>query len=431
VISKTWLKHGSWNTLEQAFTRILDALSTLVLLWALQPEVFSKLALAQAWISPVLLFFVSPESIMYRDFGRWTHEGGHVVAKQVRALRNFGWCKTAAAFLFSAIIAGLTHSGPRIENFYAIFWAFILVLSPQVMGADREFLRLSLRLKELNVQTLIQKALLLGGTILVALFHPSSLAGFFWVALFSLLISASWIAFRVEKVLRQDYPKEQLNQPVSLTHRQIIWNSIHGFSFWGHISGVIWGWTQTMDVFFLGLFSFPAREIGLYASALKIGNLIQALPLAVQNIFSVWLGRRTQLKDEKPEKEKLLKLTGLIALLNLIQWCGLVILSPWILRLLSRGRWQETEIETMRHWLAWIAAGFGVFSIGVLGIAWIVARMDVKRALYRVYIPWLVISLAGFAAATHFGGPTGAASIRMVVSISFLALMLIFKRKHA
>src|SRR5678815_365306 len=106
-MSRAWFRHGFWNTLEQSLTRGADALTSLVLIWALRPETFSELVIAQAWVAPTLLVFLTPESVVYRDFAQWQRQGPDHVAARVRALRIFSWWKIGAAVLASAALAPL------------------------------------------------------------------------------------------------------------------------------------------------------------------------------------------------------------------------------------------------------------------------------------------------------------------------------------
>ncbi|RYZ87968.1 MAG: hypothetical protein EOP06_11775, partial [Proteobacteria bacterium] len=146
-----WLKHGLLNTFEQGFTRASDAIFSLALVAVFPPEEFSKLALAQAAVAPLLLFFIAPEAVMYKDFGAWNARGIGYTAANLRGFRIVGWWKAGLAILISAIVASFGSN--QSIRFFSMIWAFSLVLMPQIAGPDREYLRLSLNLKQLNFVT--------------------------------------------------------------------------------------------------------------------------------------------------------------------------------------------------------------------------------------------------------------------------------------
>jgi hypothetical protein len=128
VLSKSaWFKYGFWNTLEHGLIRVSDALTSIVLLWALSAETFSMLALAQAFVAPLLLLFVSPETVLYRDFGRWEAQGADLLASRIRALRLFAWGKAQIALFLSVGIAFvLPGTNGYWIRFSAVIWAFAL-----------------------------------------------------------------------------------------------------------------------------------------------------------------------------------------------------------------------------------------------------------------------------------------------------------------
>lgn len=186
----------------------------------------------------------------------------------------------AGGLAFSGVMPGEGMSGAH--RFATLLWAILLSLAPQVSGADRAFLRLDLRLRELNAVTLIQKVGLLGGTAAALFFAPGNLWCLVAVAASALLLSAFFAYRFAARGLPRDAELKLRTFPETL-------ESLRGFSIWSHFSGVVLGWVQTMDLYFLGMFGLPAREAGLYAACLKLANLSYALPSALSraNIFSI------------------------------------------------------------------------------------------------------------------------------------------------
>jgi hypothetical protein len=430
-----WLKHGFWNTLEHGLTRVADAGTSIVLLWALSTETFSRLALAQAWVAPLLLLFISPEAVLYRDFARWKEEGPSALAARLRALRLFGWGKGQAAVvvaLAGAWVLKTSGFGDGVSTwstqFFALLWAFALVLSPQISGADREFLRLDLRLRELNAISLYQKASLLVGTLAAAFMCPDRVDLLAIVAVLSVLTTA-WLArWRVRSALYQmGATREALAGRVGPSYVRTLSDALGTFSIWTHLSGVLANWIQSMDVFFLGVFRFPAREVGLYAAALKLANFSFAAPIALSNLFSIWVGRRTQTQDGRArELYEVKRLSFWLALGAIAQALVLAAMAPWIFEFLSHGRWTGEEQARMVHWFYWILLGSGILSSTFLVGSWLVLRQRVDQLFYRISLPWVGFSILAYAGATWWAGPDGAAMANGVVSGINVMLMGMF-----
>lgn len=415
-----WFRHGFLNTLEHGVTRFADALTSIVLLWSLSSESFSKLALAQAYVAPVLFLFVSPEVVIYRDFHKWKEEGRQNLTARLRIFRLFSWGKAQAA-LFIALLLALTHPQQfsYIESFFAFIWAFSLVLAPQIAGPDREFLRLHLKLKDLNAISLYQKLALLGGTALVALLYPNSntIIPFAIIAAFSALSAALIASWRAKVALAQ-IPVG--GQGTDLSVFSVLYDSLHGFSVWSHVQGILTNWVQSMDLFFLGLWGLPVRQIGLYAAALKLANFSSALPTALANLFSIWLGRRP---TDDGEKRTILKYSGKLFASNVIQAIIIAAIAPFAIQMLSHGRWTEAEQREMFFWLLWILSGMVLITSTYLLSSWLALRGLIKGLLGRVVVPWAIASFVIYAVATRLGGFEWAARANVIVAAVYVILI--------
>lgn len=424
-MKREWFKHGILNTLEHAVTRISDAATSIVLLYVLAPEVFAKLALAQAWTAPVLFFFVAPETVIYRDFTKWKVRGHGELHARLRVFRLFGYAKGFVAIAISVVGAFLWTGDNHLEHFWALIWAFSVVLAPQICGTDREFLRLNLELPKLNAVNLFQKLMLLASTVVAAKLFNGQLSALALLCAGSTILSAV-IAF---VTVRQVAGGEAWNaQNSRLSAVAVLRDALASFTLWSHLSGVIFGWAQTMDLFFLGVFGFAAREVGLYATVLKLGNFALALPIALTNSFSIWLGRRLhgEASDGREQKE-LRRLSLLLFLLAIAQAVVLSILAPWILSLLSHGRWSPLEQREMWRWLILILGGSACFSGGLILSAWLSLRTDFMKLVLVGYVPWGVVSLVICAALTRLGGTSAAAWAHLLVGAAFTIILFLYR----
>jgi hypothetical protein len=429
-LSRIGWKHGFWNTLEHGVTRGADAATSIVLLWALPSEIFSKLAIAQAVVAPLLVLFVSPTWALYRDFNRWRGDGASALAARLHALRLYGRGLGQLALVLALSVALIVHGeGPFLQRFAAMVWAFALLTGVHLCSADREFLRLELKLTELNTSTLIQKFIVFFGSLVVALRYPERLDFLALVAVFSMVVSAIWTEAKVKSLLR-----DQGATPASIAGREgppvfvTLEESIRHVSIWNHLSGVALNWVQTMDVFFLGMFRFPAMQVGLYAAALKLSNVTFALPGALASLFSVWVGR--QHGDEWRERPQVWRLSGFLFLGSVVQAGLLAALGPWIISALSRGRWSPGEQREMLAWMRWILAGSAIYCSTILFTSWLTIRAQPRSLFFRVYLPWLGLSLAAYGFAAHTGGPDRVAPVNIVVAVLLVGLLAAMNRRQ-
>ncbi len=422
---KLWWKKGILNTVEHAVTRGADALVTILLIRALDAATFSRVALAQAWLAPVLLIFISPETILYRDYSEWKVQGRLFLQLRLSAFRRFALLKWGMATLIALGVAALSKA-PSFEEKYWIFcawlWAAWLPLVPQILGPDREFLRMSLRLRALNVLTLIQKLSLLGGVVAVLAIFPSDLVlpGIGTVLWFSVSVSwvLGWWTARGELKKLEELPQTRDILP-TLRGWRAVYDSLRGFSFWSHLSGVVQNWVQTMDLFFLGIFhASSVAQLALYAVALKLSNLLLALPLALANIFGVWVG-----STQTAQRDRVKSLTMRLYLACIAQMLVFWMFSSWIINWLSRGRWSAADQDQIFHWLVLISTATMMYASTFLMSSWITLRKNVRKLFFWVYVPWLVISMGVYAGAAKKWTFTEVAAANLVIAIVFIALL--------
>lgn len=427
-----WIKHGFLNTLEHGITRGADALVALVLLWTLSPEVFAKLASSQALVAPLILFFIAPETVLYRDYLPWKKQGPSVVAVRLSALRRFAWGKLQFSFVLALVLSALSRH-ELLDRFWALIWAFALILGPQLSGPDREYLRMDLKLEALNALSLYQKLSMLLGTIIVVFLAPGRVDFLAGVALASIISTSGFASSKVKKLLRSEgATAESLQGKGGIGVLAVLKEALLDFSGWQHCNGVILGWIQTMDLFFLTVLALPGRETGLYAAVLKVANFSVLLPLALGNAFSVWVARRSIEEGRHQEARQLTQVT--IALILAVGVQGWVIywISPSLFEFLSHGRWNAPELALMHTWLPWILTGAGIFSVALPLSQWLAVREKISRLFYQVYVPWGGVSLASYFVAVKWGLPglshvggafQSAAAANVLVSGVFIVLL--------
>lgn len=428
--SSPWLKHGFWNTLEHGITRFSDAATTLVLLWVLPTEVFSKLALAQATVALFLLFFLAPESVFYRDFVKWKALGINALLTRLQTFRFFAWSKGLLAVLISALVAFVVSDGQsRYLRFWALIWAFATALAPQISGPDREFLRLNLKLRELNIISLYQKSLLLLGTLVVGFLFFGNIPLLASFAVFTAISTAFLAKIYAERILKKESAEGFKGvQKLKVKNQfQILKESLGSFSIWNHLWGVVFGWTQTMDLFVLGLLRYPAQDVGLYAVVLKLANFSMTLPVALTNLFSVWIGRRSTYQDEDSVVGKF---SWSVFGVSFVQAVVLAGVAPWGLSFLSHGRWSLADQERMLVWLYWILIGSVIVGSSFLLNSWLTLRGRIDRLFKNVYLPWGIFAFLLYFLAGWLGNLEWVARINLCVGILYGLLLMNFKRSE-
>jgi hypothetical protein len=427
-MSKIWFKRGILNTFEQGFTRAADGLFSIALITFFSPENFYTLAMAQASVAPMLLFFVAPEAIMYREFGHWEREGYQFTKHQLSAFRSAGWAKAVLAICLSCL--ALLKANPA-DSFFAMIWAFYLALMPQIAGPDREFLRLSLKLKTLNSITFFQKTLMLLGLLLTVYFFNNSIKALAIFTVIVTLLNTLLCKIAVDRFLATSSAKIDLpgiNQAGKITVLRL---ALRNYSFWNHLSGIALGWVQTMDLFMLGLLGLPQATTGLYAVILKVSNLAISLPTAAANSFQLWLGRRiSSIEGTKEEWEKQKIFSAALAVIVALTCTAIYLLAPVFLSMIAKGRWDAAEQVTMIHWLGWMLIGSFFLSISISFVFWIQLRVSTLQLFIQVYLPWMLISLLGYFLSARILGFEGTAKFNVAVGMMFLILVIKFIGKN-
>lgn len=421
-----WFGYGFLNILEHGLARGMDAVATFAILWCVPTEVFSQLAVAQACVAPALFFFVSPETVLYRDFGKWKSESPGITLARLRVFRRFAWAKALAAIVLSGIFAiGFpSPSGAEfglVDRFASFVWAFFLPLLPQISGPDREYLRLDLDLKTLNFLTFFQRAIYLLLLVPAAKVFPSSFPVIAGCGVGTSLLT-SWLARRKVEAKFAGVSPGMIPEGTSFA---VIRNSLRGFSIWNHVSGVVIGWIQTMDLFFLAWFRVSALDVGIYGVVLKFANFTLALPYAVSNLFNVYLGRAT-VPDRRKEIGLLARFSLALAVFSAVQAFAAYLLAPYVIRAFSRGRWTSIEEARMLQWLKVILPATAVFASSLFWSGWMGIRTPFRKLVVAVYLPWGAVAIAIYASAARWGGAEAVARANLSVMLVFIALLAVF-----
>ena len=428
-----WVRYSALNLVEHGITRGADILITLAIVWGFPTQKFSVLATSQAIVAPMLFFF-PPVHILYREFAAWKGKSADALAGNLWVLRKFGWGLGQLALVLSLLLALVMPIGENFpQRFWALLWGFSLTVGINIFAPDRELLRLELKMRALNGVTIYQKTTALLGTLAAIYFFPGRIDILALVVLGS-VVTTAWISHAlVTRVLHESGASDAAIHgrdapPLIPTLRDMFAR----FSLWNHFCGVIWNWVQTMDLFFLGIFRIPALQLGFYAVGLKVANLALAAPMALANVFAVWVGRRPNGDSEMTtvgfheERGRLKRYSLLLFAGSAVQAIVLYLVAPMGIQLLSHGRWNLEEQSQILGWLVWLLVGSTLFGSTFLFFWWLMLRADVLLLLKRVYVPLLIGSVAIFGLAAYLKGPDGAARANVAVGLFYVFLIGIF-----
>ena len=404
---------------EFGLSRLIDSVLAFMLIWLLPLEFLGMVEVVQALIAPLLFAFLSAEPLLYRHFSEWKTESIESFQTRVAALRLFCWIKGLGGLVFSVLITLVWPSQSHTATFYALIWAFSRTLGPQVIAVDREFMRLDGRFGSALMINLGQKLILIVGLLLATHQQGSSilpvLAG---AGALSVVASAILSRFLNHKIrFHGGYQK---------TAKQTLRAIFKEFTIWNHFNYVLSIWTQTLDMFWLGVLHVPLRAAGIYSAALKVANFSFALPLAVSTFFSVRLSRAAPDAPERRDWRRVGRPTLALGGVAILQAAAVMAAAQLLAFLFSRGRWAPDEISDFVKYLRWIECGTAVYCFSFFAVSWINICASVRDFFWRVMAPWTLGSGLVYLLAYLNYGMFGLAVANLPVYFGFLALLAAF-----
>lgn len=427
-IKSILFRPGILNVLEHGITRASDALTSLVLIWSLPVEIYGNVAYAQALVAPLGFLFITQDVYIYRHYSRWKQSGRSTLIEAHQLMDRIVSLKTALAFSLSAVGAYFLSARLNLTigvAFGLLVWGFCSVMLTHWLGPDRELLRMGGSLASLNRITLLQKTIVLFGVIAATRWMPNQL---FWLAplwLGSILTSKFLLSSRIREF--HSSLAEGTRDSASVSFR----DALFGMSFWNHISGSIYLFGQTMDLFFLGTFHPNTRELSLYSVALKYSTFCTFLPYALANTFNIQVGNASPGNDGVIEQRDLFRRAWPRYFLAVAaQTLVFVTLAPWIFQLSGRGKWSATDQFEITQWFRLLVIAQAIHVLPLLW--WVLSqlRTPMKRITLQIYAPWGVLGLLIYAWAAQSGTPLALAQMNIVHSIAFAILVFVHHRRE-
>jgi hypothetical protein len=178
------------------------------------------------------------------------------------------------------------------------------------------------------------------------------------------------------------------------------------------------------------MFLGAGREAGLYAVVLKLANFSTVLPIALANGASLWVSRR-EVHDAAFERKKLRGFMAWFIAATALQAFALWVVSPYLLRFLSHGRWTLDEMTSMAVWLAWILTGTALASATQVARMWLQLRADMSAICLRVHIPWAAASVIIYGVAAYSWSIPGVAVANIFTSAVLVVMVALAYRSLA
>jgi hypothetical protein len=101
-------------------------------------------------------------------------------------------------------------------------------------------------------------------------------------------------------------------------------------------------------------------------------------------------------------------------------------------KILSHGRWTDSDQQRMLHWLVAILLGTTLYCSTFVYGAWLPLRSKISELFFRVYLPWGVASLVIYGAMIRFSSDDAfqaAANSNIIISVVYIALIYFYARR--
>ena len=411
-ISRAWTKQIFFTLTEHGAIRVLDALTTLILIRVLSAHDFGLFSVYQSGVAMALLFFPAIEIALFRDYSRLKREG--TLAVELAVYRYFNYLKLAALVVLIFAISLVPQEAPWLVRVGLLSFAFALPFSQAFYSFMREPLRFEMRQHIVSLVGIAQRALLVLTLVILSRLAPNNVPLLLFAAL-GTYIAAGWGWWFTSREFFVGMPlvPEKAYAKIKKAFFHIV--------LWIHLGGVITQVIQTLDVFSLNVFNVDLAEIGRYGIALKAANFFQILPIALASSFGVYLARNHTKEERQKETSRVLKYSMLFIVLTFgLFILGMAVGKP-LLAFLAKGKLEAESLARTTEYFRWQLAGVLILCAGYPLTTYLAIRGSLAKLFFQAGLPWLVLSGAVyFWSASH--GVLVAAKANVLVASANIAL---------
>lgn len=386
---RTWAIQTLYNVIEYGGVRFLDAVTTLILIRVLSLNEFGIFSFYQSVVSIILLFLPQPIMVLFRRYGEL--KKNNELEKALYSYKAFEYVKLGIILIVSVFLALDKTNELFIVKWMLVILAFSLPVSQSVFNNAREPLRFELKQKTVTYFSLIQRIITISFLFFVFYYFKQEENSQKKIVILVLgMLFIYFIFYFVWYGLLKNYIKLKYYNFLLAIKDSL--KTIKKEVLFLHLNGVLFSVVQTIDVLCLKQASISFDEIGRYSLALKTANFFQVISYAVVATFSVYLGRKSH--DSKVSDE--IKKTKILSFYNMGFAFLLFIFSFFVaepvLSFIGKGKITGVELMVTKSYFIYLVAGVLALSATHPISTLLQARYDLKEALKKIYIPWLVLS---------------------------------------
>lgn len=421
--NKAWVGQIIFGLAEHGITRALDALTTIYLIRVLSSDSFGQFAVFQSWVSIILLFLPFIETAIYREYGNWKSQ--EKLSKMLAVFQMYNIFKVIITLLICfAISIGREDFSNR---FLLMLFAFALPLSQSIYAVFRDPLKFEMKQNWVTYITSIQKFLILFGLIISQKYFNSQVSAIVLISMtVYILIGVVWYL-----------QSKKFVQHTSVTIQDAyleVTKLMKGTTLWIHINGVITSVVSTLDLFMLNIHSTRLDELARYGIATKSANFFQMIPIALINVFGVYLGKVQNEKNINKERKMMINLSFLFFFLAIATLMVGTFVGKPIIQFIGKNKILENDLLNVLVYFKWQLAGYMMMAASFPISTYLGARSNLRKMTYYLFIPWISLSGLTYYIAASVSPIWSAKANVIVYSLLYLFFILFYfdfkKEKH-
>lgn len=415
-ISREWIVHAFFTLVEHGAIRVLDALTTLVLIRILGGVHFGMFSVYQSWVGLILLMLPYAELSLYRDYGTLKATGE--LGPQLATFKTYNFIKLALAAVLAVSLA-LPEKGDIYSARVSLLgFAMALPLSQSFYGFMRDPMRFERQQHLVAIISSMQKICLIGAMVAAFFVFPGRMPVLFCSA----MVVYVFFAFVWSKAARDAVPRARLSLGEFADRLKKI---MRGTVIWIHINGVITGTVLTLDILMLNAVKADLEEIGRYSIALKVANFFQLVPMALANSFGVYLGKWQHAQNPRKEQKAMYALVAGFSLMCYALFRIAYHFGMPILDFIGKHKIAGDAFTRVMQYYYWQMFGLMIMAAVFPLSTYLGARASLKKITAWIFIPWFLFAAVVYRVAAGYG-LLYAARANVVTYAALCAGMIVF-----
>jgi O-antigen/teichoic acid export membrane protein len=397
----------SYSAIESIGSRIFDFATLWIVLNTLNTEDIAKFGVATSAIFFFNLFFLAPETALFRYYKEW--KGESKLNNYLSSYFKFSLLKLLVHYLGAFCV--FLYFGADHWFLYAVIFSAI---TQQIQCAEISRIYLRLSLQQDTVAKFEIKSKLTLCALCVFLFYQSSITLYFGIYfLWSFTVALLWL--------------QKIKSSCTLTNNSLhkvkkdVVHSLIGFSIWSHIAGVLTYFIYNSNLLFLNYYSSSVNEIALYTTVNKVANLFFVIPMFFQSFVPVVLA------SEEYASKKFNKLLLVCGFLSAGQFLFFVLFGHFLGRTFG-----VDDANISSFYELGLILSFGILLLNLTRplSTYLLITASAKRVMAFVFVPSSIFALILYNIATSKFASLGAASASAIIYFYMaLSLSIMFYQK--